>query len=287
MNKYFVYIIFIILITLFSIIYTLVIGNMLDEKKHIPSIQTYISFINIFATFGGAYLGAKISGENASKLLKKELKTSILMDNREENIEFLDRFEKIDKNFITSINKSSTTNFSINKLLQYKSHLRNLYIDYSNLNNVLIDKKISLKIKKSFEVYFEQLNVTYKTFDNICEEVYNDIKRNLSDMNYSKEYSQNYIKLEKDLYQIVNSNDEQLEYTVTFFEENQGIVNNNSLIDIDRVISINKLLELIDMELYSNKLDTYLNNLYTAYENLIYKSSTEYLNDIDRVLDNF
>ncbi|AQL55447.1 hypothetical protein [Abyssicoccus albus] len=285
MNKYFVYIIFIILITLLSIIYTLVIGNMLDEKKHIASIQTYISFINIFATFGGAYLGAKISGENASKLLKKELKTSILIDNREENIEFLDRFEKIDKNFIISINKSATNNFSVNKLLQYTSHLKKLHIDYNNLNNVLIDKKISPKIKKSFEVYFEQLNVTYETFDDICKEVYDNIKWNLSNMNYSKQYSNNYIILEKNLYQIVNSKNDQLEYIVVFFEENEGKVTNE--IDIDRDISINKLLELIDMELYSNKIDTYLNNLYTAYENLIYKSSTEYLKDIDRVLDSF
>ncbi|MCY1599443.1 hypothetical protein [Staphylococcus pettenkoferi] len=35
-------------------------------------ISIFISFVGLFATFGGAYLGAKISGDNAKKLYEKQ-----------------------------------------------------------------------------------------------------------------------------------------------------------------------------------------------------------------------
>lgn len=48
-----------------------ILSNIEPENK-LEGYAIAISFIGIFATFGGAYLGAKIAGENANKLLEKE-----------------------------------------------------------------------------------------------------------------------------------------------------------------------------------------------------------------------
>lgn len=43
------------------------------------SLSILIAFIGIFATFGGAYLGAKISGDNAFKLEKNRQKKKVTL----------------------------------------------------------------------------------------------------------------------------------------------------------------------------------------------------------------
>lgn len=55
----------------FILFFGFVLSN-IDPDNKLEAYTIAISFIGIFATFGGAYLGAKISGENASKLAKKE-----------------------------------------------------------------------------------------------------------------------------------------------------------------------------------------------------------------------
>ncbi|RIN27186.1 hypothetical protein BU068_13450, partial [Staphylococcus succinus] len=44
-----------------------ILGN-LDPENKLEGYTIAVSFIGIFATFGGAYLGAKIAGDNARKL---------------------------------------------------------------------------------------------------------------------------------------------------------------------------------------------------------------------------
>ncbi|MDE9439011.1 hypothetical protein EWS82_06300 [Staphylococcus xylosus] len=43
------------------------------DEKDLEIIKVCISFTAIFATFGGAYWGAKISGDNALNLKEKEI----------------------------------------------------------------------------------------------------------------------------------------------------------------------------------------------------------------------
>ncbi|HDH4815966.1 TPA: hypothetical protein PI314_002744, partial [Staphylococcus aureus] len=72
----------IVLIILLAIIsFVLVVGYIISSVEPNHSITGYsiaISFVSVFATFGGAYLGAKISGDNARNL-------EIDRQNREKN----------------------------------------------------------------------------------------------------------------------------------------------------------------------------------------------------------
>ncbi|UQW81387.1 hypothetical protein [Staphylococcus edaphicus] len=66
-------IVFIGLLFIFTFIFSVgyVLSN-IDPKNKLQGYTIAISFIGIFATFGGAYLGAKISADNARYL--EELK---------------------------------------------------------------------------------------------------------------------------------------------------------------------------------------------------------------------
>lgn len=70
----------IVLIIILAIIsFVLVVGYIISSVDPNHSITGYsiaISFVGVFATFGGAYLGAKISGENALKIANRDIETS-------------------------------------------------------------------------------------------------------------------------------------------------------------------------------------------------------------------
>ncbi|WP_458543658.1 hypothetical protein, partial [Staphylococcus epidermidis] len=64
-------IIFIIILAIISFVFVVgYIISYVDPKHSITGYSLAISFVGVFATFGGAYLGAKISGENANNLSK-------------------------------------------------------------------------------------------------------------------------------------------------------------------------------------------------------------------------
>ncbi|HDE4337210.1 TPA: hypothetical protein PDW96_000779 [Staphylococcus aureus] len=59
--------------------FVLVVGyiiSSIDPNHSITGYSIAISFVGVFATFGGAYLGAKISGENALKIANRDIETS-------------------------------------------------------------------------------------------------------------------------------------------------------------------------------------------------------------------
>lgn len=71
--KTILFLVLILFLSLFSFI--LLVGYLLNEvskSKDLQGFQIAISFAGIFATFGGAYLGAKISGENAIHNIKRQ-----------------------------------------------------------------------------------------------------------------------------------------------------------------------------------------------------------------------
>lgn len=76
-------------------------------------IKITISIVGLFATFGGAYLGAKISGNNAIKLAKKERLIDDMMINNQSNKNFLRKIRstylinRLDNSLINKIIKNS------------------------------------------------------------------------------------------------------------------------------------------------------------------------------------
>ncbi|MBF2777849.1 hypothetical protein QI089_09435 [Staphylococcus saprophyticus] len=86
-----------ILVILGSIILVIIssylaIGEITKFKNVKEILQIIISIVGLFATFGGAYLGAKVSGENASQIAKKERIISSVMNNLEFNKDILNDF---------------------------------------------------------------------------------------------------------------------------------------------------------------------------------------------------
>lgn len=79
---------------IFAFIFTVgyILSN-IDPKNKLQGYAIAISFISIFATFVGAYLGAKISGDNASRLAKKENMINDLIRTKESNNVVLEDFE--------------------------------------------------------------------------------------------------------------------------------------------------------------------------------------------------
>lgn len=65
--KFILIIVFIIIFVIMSFVVGYIISSV-DPKYSITCYSIAISFVVIFATFSGAYLGIKISGGNDSKL---------------------------------------------------------------------------------------------------------------------------------------------------------------------------------------------------------------------------
>ncbi|MCG7419633.1 hypothetical protein MHJ97_04195, partial [Macrococcus epidermidis] len=64
------------------------------------SLTLSISVISLFATFGGAYLGAKVSGEYATKTMKEQIIMSDLKEKSDDNIKFLNEFSTLNDRYI-------------------------------------------------------------------------------------------------------------------------------------------------------------------------------------------
>ena len=66
----------------------LAIAELSDFKNAKDTLTIFISIIGLFATFGGAYLGAKISGDNARENMLEQLKLSREIDLEKFEIEY-------------------------------------------------------------------------------------------------------------------------------------------------------------------------------------------------------
>jgi len=104
------------------------------DKKDLEIIKVCISLAAVFATFGGAYLGAKISGQDAIKLSNQQL----LINYSEDLLKYLIKVE----NIIKDIKKDITDN--ICKVLELKEdtssekELETFYDYYSELLEIYL-----------------------------------------------------------------------------------------------------------------------------------------------------
>ncbi|MCQ9279781.1 hypothetical protein NQ031_10315 [Staphylococcus borealis] len=150
-------IVLIIMVLLFCLgIWVLHTNFIFTKESKINQITIYISYSGIFATFGGAYLGAKISGQYTMKALnisennkkyvnkkraiglKKELinVTKTALDNaRPQDGSGMFTFEenhyiRIRDNYIESINKS------LNNISDFKMSENYYYLDNEDINEL-------------------------------------------------------------------------------------------------------------------------------------------------------
>ncbi|QPW14177.1 hypothetical protein I7830_10970 [Mammaliicoccus sciuri] len=68
-------------VVVFILFFGFVLSN-IDPRNKLEAYTLAISFVGIFATFGGAYLGAKIAGNQSNKLFEKQMKIQSDKDRR-------------------------------------------------------------------------------------------------------------------------------------------------------------------------------------------------------------
>ncbi|WP_182579992.1 hypothetical protein [Staphylococcus gallinarum] len=124
-------IVFIFILFIFAFILSVgyVLSN-IDPKNKLQGYAIAISFIGIFATFGGAYFGAKISGENASKLSKKENMINDLRNTLQYNNKILDEFNREGLSFELEIYLSDRDFNNVLELNRYHIKFMELKSNY-------------------------------------------------------------------------------------------------------------------------------------------------------------
>ncbi|QNR08226.1 hypothetical protein [Macrococcoides canis] len=157
----------------------------LSNKTNVIEVASlFIGFITVFATGYGAYLGAKISGENATKLMKNELIMSDLREHKSADMEFLKEFSEIfnrhklyeeinRQNFSNRIistimacrefNKTNTSLESTSQIIRYQTELfiqdlKKCGISAEILNNKL-NRNINNYIKNELNIDDERKSV--------------------------------------------------------------------------------------------------------------------------------
>lgn len=213
-------IIFFIIIGIFiSSIITVYALNKIQPGKTIEAIAIPIAFLNIFATGYGAYLGAKISGNNAANLMKDQLILSEFEKNSNNDIEFLQKFNNI------------IHNFNLNNTIEDKDIY--LYIDNYILAKDEFDKLktkgVSRLIRYDYEIFKEKYDHEVAKIEGIIRilnkkiEDFTDEKLNVNLKDYAIFVDGvNYKKIKEAL----NRDDKLIQYVYTIYEidnENNSI----------------------------------------------------------------
>lgn len=165
-------------ITSLIVVYAL---NVIQPGKAVEAIAIPIAFLNIFATGYGAYIGAKISGENASKLMKDQIIITELNQNSYNDITFLSSFNEI--LFTLDFHKINKDKIDIEDIYMFKKvFLKLLDLEFRSCSSIIkfeymnfIDeyKKINEnidalinKLDKSINEYFlkEELKLNEEDF---------------------------------------------------------------------------------------------------------------------------
>ncbi|MDW3865551.1 hypothetical protein [Staphylococcus saprophyticus] len=130
------------------------------DKKGLEIIKVCISLAAVFATFGGAYWGAKISGDNALKLKEKEI-----------------NYER-KKEYITDHHKmlSDLESKGLNAIKQdLKKWNNNLLYEEDQVYVCVFEIK---EILEQIESIYSEVEFT----DKICENKFKEIQKNIKDV---------------------------------------------------------------------------------------------------------
>ncbi|MDR5648823.1 hypothetical protein [Staphylococcus nepalensis] len=159
----------VISLMIFAFIFTVgYILSKVDPENKLEGYTIAISFIGIFATFGGAYLGAKIAGDNALKLKEKEI-------NYERKKEYITDHQKM-----LSDLESKGLNAIKRDLKKWNNNLLN---EEEQVYTCVFEIKEILK-------QIEKIYIEVEFTDKICENKFNEIQKNIEDikeMNWIKE----------------------------------------------------------------------------------------------------
>ena len=104
------------------------------DKKDLEIIKVCISLAAVFATFGGAYLGAKISGQDAIKLSNQQL----LINYSEDLLKYLIKVENIRKDIKKDITDNICKVLELKEDTSSEKELETFYDYYSELLEIYL-----------------------------------------------------------------------------------------------------------------------------------------------------
>ncbi|MEK4757672.1 hypothetical protein [Macrococcoides caseolyticum] len=170
------------LITVIFIVLTLLVFGFGGAFKFVNSppgsLDGYIlivSFMGLFATFGGAYMGAKVSGEYSLKAVKEQFELQRKDDNRKAELKKNIVFDKA----ILSINNTNLSHVivTINLIKHLGNHIifTTNQIEYLKDSQILLDDLmndlsfyyLSSKSKKEVQELYELLGKIISSYDNL------------------------------------------------------------------------------------------------------------------------
>lgn len=163
----------VISLMIFAFIFTIgyILSNV-DPENKLEGYTIAISFIGIFATFGGAYLGAKISGENSKEIFKKDLKLRNIENNITGNIAVLKNIEKIkteiDENNKLNDNNETNKYYIQSNFLDSSKHIEEMDKIAEEIKDQHIDKA-SLIINIDFDGLYENIKALKKIKNDLFE----------------------------------------------------------------------------------------------------------------------
>ncbi|MDU9349057.1 MULTISPECIES: hypothetical protein [Staphylococcus] len=171
----------VISLMIFTFIFTIgyILSN-IDPENKLEGYTIAISFIGIFATFGGAYLGAKIAGDNANKLLEKEYEKKSIKDREKIKIRL-----SMSMDFIVKINDRIVQSYSMKRIAS----------SLHKEKEFLLDEKYNIKMfRPENKVYFK---------NNYCE--YDDC--NVKEIKFTTRNYEELIKYISIIDEIIYSNE--------------------------------------------------------------------------------
>ncbi|MEB8115638.1 hypothetical protein [Staphylococcus saprophyticus] len=267
-------IIVIISLIIFAFIFTVgyILSNV-DPENKLEGYTIAISFIGIFATFGGAYWGAKVSGEKASKIAKNQMIMDDLKMYSTNNREFLNDFdETINKDLINEVHNKSEI-LDILEFQAYRVKVRNLYEQVANCE-LKYKGELSHSVFYPFELYKIKLSI----LNNYVKEIKNKMVVKYREIIYRE--------INKKINQIIDNKKVILKpydsFDIAFPESN----NNNSInfikckIEIlqneDTILNIIKKEENLTRYINENYDPDYVSFQIGGDENYIYEKEGKY-----------
>ncbi|MDH9161323.1 hypothetical protein PYL56_08070 [Staphylococcus succinus] len=233
-----------------------------DFLKQYEKIDVTVGIVGLFTTFLGAYLGAKIAGNESRNLFKQEMKMNDLSRNMDVNLNVLEDIEYVKRkiDFINELNRNS-------KFLE-PSSLRQLQATSKEASYTLESLKNG-NINKASVVLYSDIQNFYKEFKNFNYKIQNmidtDATRDLFKNVKKNEIPMGLIGLWRDLYE---ESDNYL-----YFLVDNGREEITKKISVDLIIEKNKSFfeeKKVEIKNLAHKINDSFNNMqYKNREDLI------------------
>lgn len=262
-----------IVVILFVFILSLFLGSLALKFGQENSFEIALLFLGLFATFGGAYWGAKISGENSKEIFKKDLKLRNIENNITGNIVVLKNIEKI-KIEIDEINKLNDNNetktyYSQSNYVDLSKHIEEMYRISEEIVGLHIDNA-SLIINIDFDNLYEVIKLlkevknnsfNYKSREEMCNKFLDDGEKLNRPLPKWGDFSSN--KIDKICIPIIDGVEPDYKYVNidNFYKHNQNIFDETKHNIMEEMKKINNSYD--NMQYKSRKdLKEQFNNLF-------------------------